>query len=198
MLLVPPPKLVFFTSSQFLHYFVVLFYVLRLIISLSLFLHVFIASGLPQHEGRADTAMETSQPRISISPYNKKMYCLSLHSPLLLLFLLLLLLVLSFSFFFFSFFISYRPSKLRQLVTGLSPRILGFDPSSRDSFMDIVALAQGFLPVLQFPLLVSFHQCSILISILIFKYFQKENRTKSGSLPEAVPFRHRGSSGSSG
>jgi hypothetical protein len=51
---------------------------------------------------------------------------------------------------------------LRQLVTGLSPRRPGFNPGSVHVgfVVDKVALGQGFPQVLQFPLSISFHQCS--------------------------------------
>jgi hypothetical protein len=52
---------------------------------------------------------------------------------------------------------------LRRLVAGLSPRRPGFDPRSSpcEIVVDKVALGQVFLRVVCFPLLISFHRCSI-------------------------------------
>jgi hypothetical protein len=53
--------------------------------------------------------------------------------------------------------------RLRRLVAGLSPRRPGFDPGSVHVrfVVDKVALGQGFLRVVGFPLIISFHWCSI-------------------------------------
>jgi hypothetical protein len=53
----------------------------------------------------------------------------------------------------------------RSLVTGFSLQSFGFDLNSVhvSLVVDKVALRVVFLPVLQFPLSVSFHQCSVLI-----------------------------------
>ena len=55
------------------------------------------------------------------------------------------------------------------IVASLSPRRPEFDPRSvRVIFVvDRVSLGQVALPVLQFPLSVSFHQCSIIFCILM-------------------------------
>jgi hypothetical protein len=57
---------------------------------------------------------------------------------------------------------------IRRLVVGISPQRLGFSPEEvHVSFAaGKVALGQIFLPVLRFPLSVSFHQCPIFIFVL--------------------------------
>jgi hypothetical protein len=54
---------------------------------------------------------------------------------------------------------------LSQLVSGISPRIFGFDPRPVDTVvaMDNVAIKQGFLRGRKFSLFSSFQQCSVFI-----------------------------------
>jgi len=49
-----------------------------------------------------------------------------------------------------------------------------------------VALRQFFLPVLLFPLSVSFHQCSILCFIYVLVVQYKDKRAEPGNLPKSV------------
>jgi hypothetical protein len=83
--------------------------------------------------------------------------------------------------------------------------VTGFSPSSSDfpcqyhstnapySFIHLPpTLCNVFLPVLQFPLSVSFHQCSIAISISICCCYQQNKRAKPGNRQRTMLSRKSG------